>query len=164
MKTEVFDPRELRNALGHFATGVTIVTTRTEDGEPIGMTASSFNTVSLDPPLVLWSVGKRAFGYSAFEDAGHFAIHVLNRSQKELSNRFGSASFDKFADLAVQQGLHDLPLLEDCAACFECRVEHRSDGGDHLILVGRVLPLQTDAEAREPLLFYRGQYAELAVG
>lgn len=162
MKAQKLEPRELRNALGHFATGVTIVTTSKESGEPIGMTASSFNAVSLEPPLVLWSIGKSTFSYSTFESSDHFAIHVLNSEQKELSNRFGSSNPNKFSDLKIKEGLHGLPLLEDCAVRFECSVEHRYDGGDHLILVGRVLRMHTNAKVDAPLLFYRGQYASLA--
>lgn len=161
MTTTDFDSRELRQALGHFATGVTIITGRNRQGEPVGMTASSFNSVSLEPPLVLWSVGKSAWGYEAFAEADHFAAHVLHAGQQELSNRFGRAGEDKFAGLPMAQGLHQLPVLDDCAACFECSVEQRHDAGDHLILVGRVLRLRQDTDQQQPLLFYRGQYAGL---
>lgn len=161
MQTQPFDSRELRNALGHFATGVTIITTRTATGQPVGMTASSFNSVSLEPPLVLWSVGKSALGYEAFAEASHFAAHVLHAGQQDLSNRFGRAGEDKFAGLEPGDGLQDLPLLPDFAACFECSVEQRHDAGDHLILVGRVLRMQQDSGQQQPLLFYRGRYAAL---
>lgn len=161
MDKNIFDTRELRGALGHFATGVTIVTTTASNGQPVGMTASSFNTVSLDPPLVLWSVGRQAHGYAAFAEAKHFAIHVLHAGQKELSTIFGSAGNDKFSTVDIRKGLHGLPLLDEYAVCFECSMEHRYEGGDHLILVGRILRINTDSSLKPPLLFYRGGYAEL---
>lgn len=159
----MIESKAFRQALSHFATGVTVVTTRDTAGEPIGVTASSFNTVSLDPPLVLWSIGRHAFSFPAFLAAEHFAVHVLGDQQEEWSNRFGRASEAKFSGLDIREGVGGVPLLPGCPARFECRIEHRYDGGDHQILVGRVLRMYQGAEDARPLLFYRGRYAELSV-
>lgn len=157
----MIESRQFRQALGQFATGVTIVTALDGEGRPIGVTASSFNAVSLDPPLVLWSIGKSAYSYPAFLRAGHFAVHVLGAGQRSLSDRFAQAATDKFADLDVGCGLGEVPLLPGCLAMFECGTEHRYEGGDHLILVGRVLRMEVARSAAQPLLFHCGRYAEL---
>lgn len=158
----MIDAAELRSALGRFATGVTIITTRSATGEAVGVTASSFNAVSLDPPLILWSLGRNAFSHPVFEAASHFAVHVLADDQRDLSNRFARASSAKFEGLTTRDGLGGVPLLGSCAALFECATEHRYDGGDHLILVGRVLRLGQGPAERPPLLFHQGRYATLA--
>ncbi|MDO9599168.1 MAG: flavin reductase family protein [Azoarcus sp.] len=155
----MIDPHDLRRAFGHFATGVTIVTTCDAEAGPVGVTASSFNTVSLSPALVLWSVARNAYSYKVFEAASHFAVHVLDEAQRALSDRFARASADKFAGLGVSRGLGGVPLLETVSTIFECATEHRYEGGDHLILVGRVLRLSVPASAQDPLLFHRGRYA-----
>lgn len=158
----MFDPRQFRNALGHFATGVAIVTTRDAHGGAIGLTINSFASVSLEPPLVLWSLAKNAWSVAAFEAAGFFAIHVLAEDQRELSNRFARASEDKFAGVKTSAGLGGVPLLPGCPAVFQCSTEHHYDGGDHVIVVGRVQSFHT--EERPPLLFHRGQYLAVPVG
>jgi 3-hydroxy-9,10-secoandrosta-1,3,5(10)-triene-9,17-dione monooxygenase reductase component len=158
------DPRAFRDALGEFPTGVTIVTTRDGNGQPIGVTASSFNSVSLDPPLVLWSIARTARSHDIFTDNGYFAIHVLEASQTSLSDRFARAGENKFADLDCVDGFGAVPLLPDCRARFQCRLENCYDGGDHSIMVGRVLAFDrpgTAINAPSPLIFYRGQYASL---
>lgn len=150
------DTRELRDALGCFATGITIVTARAADGQAAGVTANSFCSVSLDPPLVLWCLAKSAPSKPVFANATHFAIHVLAEHQADISARFSRPSKDKFAGLQVTDGLAGTPLLEDAVAVFECRCEQRYDGGDHLIIVGRVERYRhTD---RPPLLFHFGRY------
>lgn len=153
-----FEPRTFRDALGKFATGVTIVTTLNEAGEPIGVTASSFNSVSLDPPLVLWSLARNAKSFSAFTAAGHFCVHVLASEQDALSARFAKAGEDKFAGIAWEKGRLGSPVLPDCAARFQCRTAHQYEGGDHLIFVGEVIDLETREKA--PLVFHGGAYAE----
>jgi flavin reductase (DIM6/NTAB) family NADH-FMN oxidoreductase RutF len=153
----MIDPRQFRDALGHFATGVTVVTTRDAGGQPVGVTVNSFSSLSLDPPLILWSLAKKSYSLAAFEAADGFAVHVLASDQQALSDRFARAGADKFTDLPFGAGPGELPLLPRCAAVFQCRTEHRYDGGDHLILVGRVQRFST--EDRPPLLFYRGRYA-----
>jgi len=147
-----------RDALGAFATGVTIATTLDSDGRPVGVTASSFNSVSLDPPLVLWSLAKSSLSCGAFCDSGHFAVHVLTADQEELSNRFARSGDDKFGGIDWQKGELGSPRLPEFAALFECRTKHQYEGGDHIILVGEVVSHETrDAQ---PLLFHGGRYAE----
>lgn len=154
----VIDPRAFRNALGQFATGVTIVTACGPQGERVGATVSSFNSVSIDPPLVLWSLDRRALSRSTFEASTHFAVHVLTLEQQELAQRFARRGVDKFEGLQCGGGLGNAPLLIDCAACFECETRHRYDGGDHVIFVGEV---QRFAHATgSPLVFHGGGFAE----
>jgi 3-hydroxy-9,10-secoandrosta-1,3,5(10)-triene-9,17-dione monooxygenase reductase component len=151
-------PIEFRNALGAFATGVTIVTTVDSAGAPVGVTASSFNSVSLDPPLVLWSLAKSAQSREAFSKSGHFAIHVLAESQEATSNRFARSGEDKFADVVWSTGSLGSPILDDYAAVFQCRTRYEHEGGDHIIMVGEVVEYERRDEA--PLLFHGGRYAE----
>lgn len=153
------DPRQFRNALGCYPTGVTIVTTRAADGQPIGVTANSFTSVSLDPPMVLWCIDKRAYSLDAFVSAPHFAVHVLREEQQDLSNRFARASGEKFGGIEVGCGLGDVPVLPGCAAVFECALAHVYEGGDHLILVGHVE--RYEAAPLAPLLYHAGRYAQL---
>ncbi|MGE0013363.1 MAG: flavin reductase family protein [Azoarcus sp.] len=155
----MIDPANLRRAFGQFATGVTIVTALDAEGAPVGVTASSFNTVSLQPALVLWSIARSAYSFAAFASAPHFAVHVLDASQRRLSDRFARASSDKFAGLSMRKGEGGVPLLETISTVFECETAHRYDGGDHLILVGKVLNLRLPEAPGEPLLFHRGRYA-----
>lgn len=152
------DSRAFRNALGQFATGVTIVTARSAVGEHVGATVSSFNAVSLDPPMVLWSLDKNAKSRAAFESSTHFAVHVLTLEQRELAERFAKRGVDKFEGLQCPPGLGQVPLLEGCAACFECVTRHTYDGGDHLIFVGEVERFEHAAAA--PLLFHGGSFAQ----
>jgi flavin reductase (DIM6/NTAB) family NADH-FMN oxidoreductase RutF len=153
-----FTERELRNALGRFATGVTVVTTMGASG-PLGMTANSFASVSLDPPLVLWSPARKSHRFPVFEAAAHFAIHVLAAGQRALAERFARAGHD-FAGLEFTPGLGGAPLIEGCVARFECRHAAGHEAGDHLIVVGEVLKLEQRDLA--PLLYYRGAYSGLA--
>ncbi len=150
------DLAEFRRALSCFATGVAVVTTLDAEGERAGMTISSFNSVSLDPPLVLWSIANNAYSYDAFMNAEYFAVNVLTMEQQDLSARFAQRGADKFDGLECREGLHGVPILPEYAACFECRTEHRYEGGDHQIIVGRVLVLE-DRES-DPLIFYRGRF------
>jgi len=156
----MIDPKPLRGALGAFATGVTIVTTR-HDGRNIGLTANSFNSVSLDPPLVLWSLAKKSSNIEAFNNCDAFAVHILGADQEELSNRFATPGIDKFEGIELETGAEQVPLLLDCAARFECRTAYRYDGGDHVIFVGEVLEL--DHTDKAPLLFHQGKYARKSV-
>lgn len=151
------DPLLLRSALGAFATGVTVVTTLDAGGRDVGLTANSFNSVSLDPPLVLWSLNKRSSSMPAFEQAGHFAVHLLAFGQRALSDRFSSRQDDRFEGLTITRGVGGVPLLEGCAGRFVCRTEYRYEGGDHVIFVGRVLDVQISDRA--PLLYVRGGYS-----
>jgi len=152
------DTKQFRNALGSFATGVTIITTRDEAGGAIGVTANSFNSLSLDPPLVLWSIGVKAFSYPAFAKAKHFVVHVLAADQQALSDRFARPSTEKFDGVAFEHGLGDVPLFPGCAAVFECSTERCVEGGDHVIMIGRVERFSVN-ESALPLMSYRGRYA-----
>lgn len=149
------DARQLRNALGRFATGVTVVTTSAA-GKREGMTANSFSALSLDPPLVLWSIVRRAPSLPNFLAAGRFAINVLHASQAALSHRFATPQKDKFEGVEIESGLHGLPLLPGALASFECRTEQAIDGGDHILFVGRVQRIRY-AEG-DPLIFSGGRY------
>ena len=151
------DARLFRSALGAFATGVTIVTTRNAEGRDFGLTANSFNSVSLEPPMVLWSLAKSARSLPAFLAATRFAVHVLAADQEELSLRFAARRADKFAGLDVERGPEQLPMLRGCSARFLCRTAFRHDGGDHVIFVGEVEAF--DHTDRPPLLYHGGRYA-----
>ncbi len=146
----------LRGALGRFATGVTIVTCRDAAGSPVGLTCNSFSALSLDPPLVLWSLRRSSPSLAAFDAAGHFAVNVLAETQVELSRRFASPKLDKFGEGVWQAGLAKLPVLAGSAAVFECQAFERHDAGDHVLYIGRVLRLADLAVA--PLLFQGGHY------
>lgn len=152
-----FDPRHYRTALGWFATGVTIITARSSAGDLIGITANSFNTVSLDPPLVLFSLDRRAYSLPAFHQAGHFAINVLRDDQRHLSQIFATALIDKWDNVSYELWNTGCPILTDALASFECKTQHIYDGGDHLIFVGRVDKLRYNSEG-PPLLYFRGAY------
>jgi 3-hydroxy-9,10-secoandrosta-1,3,5(10)-triene-9,17-dione monooxygenase reductase component len=151
------DTTQFRNALGSFVTGVTIVTTRTTDGTDVGLTANSFNSVSLDPPLVLWSLARTSASQDAFTQASRFAVHILASDQENLSTRFAKRGEDKFAGLTLERDEKGTPLLQDCSARFECRTAYQYDGGDHIIFVGEVLSFSQSA--KRPLAFHAGRYA-----
>ncbi len=154
------DSVEFRKALGSFVTGVTIVTTRAADGTDVGLTANSFNSVSLDPPMVLWSLAKTAASRAAFTQADCFAVHILAVDQEALSNRFAKRGENKFEGVELDRGVGGLPLLRDCTARFECLTVHRYEGGDHIIFVGEVRSfVHSD---RRPLAFHSGRYAVAA--
>lgn len=152
-----FDPKDFRQALGMFATGVTIVTTRAADGMPVGVTANSFNSVSIDPPLVLWSLAKNARSLDAFTGGAHWNVHILSQEQEALSNLFARAGEDKFGQQELEQGVSDAPLLTGCSARFQCKTMFQYEGGDHIIFVGEVLSY--DRTPRPPLLYVTGKYA-----
>lgn len=159
LKLAECDPRDFRTALGTFATGVTIITTKgLRPEEYIGITVNSFASVSLDPPLVLFSLGKRAYSFRAFLSSQHFAVNVLSSTQLALSHRFARATREeKWSGVAFELWEFDCPIFPGCVASFECAVHHTYDGGDHLIFVGRVEHMACDPEA-EPLLFLKGRY------
>lgn len=150
------DLDEFRSVLGHFATGVAVVTTLDERGEKVGMTISSFNSVSLDPPLVLWSVAEDSQSYDVFTEAEHFAVHVLAMNQKDLANRFALRGGDKFDNLDCREGIYGIPVLPEFAACFECSTEHIYPGGDHKIIVGRVH--RFEEQEADPLIVHRSRF------
>ncbi|WP_407180602.1 flavin reductase family protein [Bradyrhizobium sp. STM 3562] len=150
-----------RRALSQFATGVAVITARGATGEAVGMTMSSFNSVSLDPPLVLFSVDRRALSLPAMRDAAGYAVNILSRQQEALSNQFAKALGDKWRDVAHSLGHAEAPLIEGALAHFECEPYAQHDGGDHVIFVGRVVRFSA-REGESPLVFFRGKYCALA--
>lgn len=155
-----FEERDFRNALGRFATGITVITTLGPNGKPEGLTANSFSAVSLSPPLVLWCLGKHAASLAAFRDCSYFAINILESGQRALSHRFATPAEDKFAGLDWVAGIAGIPVLTGSLARFECRNAEQYDGGDHTIFIGAVERYShTDGD---PLLFNAGKYATAA--
>jgi flavin reductase (DIM6/NTAB) family NADH-FMN oxidoreductase RutF len=152
---------EFRAALSRFATGVTVVTVRTADGKPRGITVSSFASVSLSPPLVLIAIGKEAFTHDALLAADRFAVNVLRESQEALSRRFAlpAGEEDQFDGVSVREGKGSIPLIDDALATIECRVLHRYAGGDHTIFVGEVETVT--ASEGLPLIYFTGGYRRL---
>ncbi|WP_172295572.1 flavin reductase family protein [Pseudoruegeria sp. HB172150] len=148
--------RELRDALGRFATGITVITTHSEIG-PLGITANSFASVSLDPPLILWSPAKHSRRFAAFAEAMHFAVHVMGAEQSEIADRF-SQNGTAFQGCDWQPNDHKVPLIEDCLARFECDTLATHDGGDHRIVVARVSRAQW--RDGEPLVFSQGRVGD----
>lgn len=158
---EAIEPRALRETLGRFITGVTVVTAFDELSGPLGVTVNSFNSVSLDPPLVLWSLARNAWSRPGFERCGSFAVNILSEGQGELAERFARRGGDKWRGAAYRIGeASGAPLLHGVEAALECRRERTLDGGDHLIFLGRPLRLHLGEESR-PLAFYRGRFARL---
>ena len=158
--TEI-DPRELRNALGVFLTGVTVVSTCQQDGTPRGFTANSFTSVSLDPPLVLICIAKAASSLPVFENAAGFAINVLAEDQRDVSGAFASKRPDKFSSIDWRPGPANNPILDGVAAWFDCVTDKTVDAGDHVILLGRVVGF--DHSAANPLGYTRGAYFSLGL-
>ena len=154
MSNPVQDSRAFRDALGLFATGITVVTTRAPDGEPVGLTVNSFNSVSLEPPLVLWSLSLGSPSEAPFRACSHYAVHVLAESQQALSSQFAGSRERRFAGLHTTAGLGGVPLIDGCLARFECRNDMQYAGGDHLIFVGRVERFERGAG--HPLLYFGG--------
>lgn len=159
--SSLIDPRDFRNALGAYGTGVTIITATAADGKPYGITCNSFASVSLNPPLVLWSLGIYSSSLTVFQNASHFAVHILGASQQALANKFAKSSDDKFAGVDWTPGLGDAPVLADSVANFQCRSVNRYYGGDHVIFLGAVEAYAYNTG--EPLLFARGTYGRFLV-
>ena len=153
------DTRLLRDGLGKFATGVTVVTCQGR-GEPVGITANSFSSVSLEPPLILWNIAKVSRSLDAFLDAERFAINVLAADQEPVSVHFAQASRPSFEGVAHKISANGVPLLNDTLACFECRTHEIHDCGDHHIIIGEVDEFRFDGG--DPLLFFSGRYTTTA--
>lgn len=156
-----FDSRELRDALGCFATGVTVITTVDEQQQAMGMTANSFSSVSLEPPLVLWCLQDSSDVYETFATPRYFAINILTQEQVELSNQYARKDQHALDPEHFSPGKHGAPIIHNALVSFECELEATYDGGDHLIIVGRVQDMQRSSKG-EPLLFYAGGYRELS--
>ena len=151
------DPMKFRRALGNFATGVTIMTAQNAEGEKVGVTANSFNSVSLDPALILWSIDKKSSSFHVFEQATHFAVNILSGSQIELSNKFSRRNIDKYEGTSYREGAGAAPILDNCSAVFECERHQILEGGDHWIIVGKVVNFYD--EGRSPLVYHQGAYS-----
>lgn len=152
---------DFKLALAQFAASVTVVTTRTKEGAPAGITVTAFSSLSLDPPLVLVCIDKRARLHDHLEVGRHFIVNILAADQEAVSNRFASRSEDPFAGIAHSLGPDDVPAIDGAVAGIECRVVERLPGGDHTIIVGEVDNTRVD-ESRQPLLYARGGYRRLA--
>jgi flavin reductase (DIM6/NTAB) family NADH-FMN oxidoreductase RutF len=154
------DKAEFRRALGHFASAVTVVTTRLEGGDPAGITVTAFTSLSLEPPLVLICIDQRARLYDHLPPGGHFAVNILAEEQETVSRRFASSEPDPFRDIGYSNSTLGTPIIHDCIAAIECKIVERLPGGDHTIIVGQV----ESATIREgkPLMYFRGGYSSLA--
>jgi flavin reductase (DIM6/NTAB) family NADH-FMN oxidoreductase RutF len=157
------DARKFRNALGWFATGVAVITTQAEGQAPIGITVNSFSSVSLDPPLILWSLDKKSDTLAVFEKVNVFTVNVLREDHRKISTRLSKQGDHCLDGLATRVGTNGLPAIEEALAHFECEVYARHDAGDHIILLGRVTHYEY-AEDGRPLLYHRGGYQGLASG
>jgi 3-hydroxy-9,10-secoandrosta-1,3,5(10)-triene-9,17-dione monooxygenase reductase component len=153
---QVIDIHEFRSALAQFATGITVITTTASDGRKIGVTVNSFNSVSLHPPLVLWSLANKSSSLSAFLACTHFAVNILAADQQDLAQRFSMHSADKFSGLPTDTGLGGGLLLPGCVAQFQCRNKSQYPEGDHTILIGEVL--QFACSDKSPLIYHNRQY------
>ncbi len=159
MSDNSFDPRAFRRALGNFATGVTVVTAADASGRKVGVTANSFNSVSLDPPLVLVCIEKSVKTHEAIRAAGRFGVSILASTQADVSGKFASKAEDKFSGVGIRRGENGLPLIDGAICTLECRVHEQFPGGDHSIFVGEVLDAQTASDGA-PLVYYRSAYRE----
>lgn len=157
MNIQALDPKAFRRALGNFATGVTIMTAQNAQGERVGVTANSFNSVSLDPALILWSIDKNSSSYRIFSEATHFAVNILSAAQIDLSNKFARRAEDKFAGIEYEIGAGSSPILKNCSAVFECEKFNIVEGGDHWVIIGKVVKFHD--HGRSPLLYHQGAYS-----
>ncbi|MGA0099555.1 MAG: flavin reductase family protein [Steroidobacteraceae bacterium] len=153
--------KALRTAWGHYPSGVTIVTARDPAGQPVGLTVSSFVSVSIDPPLISWNLGKGSSQSGRLAGLDAFAVHVLHAGQRDLAMQFAASGTDRFSGIDLTPGLINLPLLPDWHALFQCRTHAVYEAGDHLLIVGEVLEFAT-REGRQPLVYYRGGFTGLA--
>ncbi len=151
---------DLRKALGQFPTGVAVVTTRSLDGEDLGMTVSSFNSLSLSPPLVLFSIDERARSLAKWRETKGYAINILANHQHSLSDRFAQALVDKWTGVPFERGHAQVPILKDTAACFTCRPYAQHESGDHVLFIAEILHVAVN-QAATPLIFCQGCYGDL---
>ncbi|MBU6282011.1 flavin reductase family protein [bacterium] len=156
-----FDQSEFRRVLGHFATGVTVVTTLDAEGKPAGLTANAVSSVSLDPPLVLVCVDKKAETAACFAASGVFTVNILSEEQEGLSRRFAKSGPDKFSGVGFHAGGNGAPVLEGALARIECRIRQSVEAGDHVIHIGLAEAIGVEGEL-DPLLYFRGGYRNLA--
>jgi flavin reductase (DIM6/NTAB) family NADH-FMN oxidoreductase RutF len=153
------DARVLRTMMGHFATGVTVITTRDKNGQNYGITANAFTSVSLNPPLALVCIDKNAQCYRCFQEAKLFAVNILGREQQEISQRFATKGINKFEGISWHLGESGVPILDGVMASVECKVVERFEGGDHTIYLAEITG--GSVSNGDPLLFYKGKYHRL---
>jgi flavin reductase (DIM6/NTAB) family NADH-FMN oxidoreductase RutF len=158
---QTVDANAFRSVLGCFVTGVTVMTTKAPDGTVAGVTVSSFNTLSLSPPLVLWSLALQAPSLKTFRAARRFAVNILAQGQSAIATQFARPAADKFFGIALEAGLDDVPLIAGVAAQLECIVEQRYPGGDHELVIGRVV--RANAFDHKPLVYGQGQFGDFSV-
>ena len=151
---------EFRQALGRFASGVTVVTCKSDDGNPGGLTVSAFSSLSLEPPLVLICIDRRASVYENLKEGSWFAVNVLAQDQESVSRRFASREADRFKGIGYREGKTGAPLIEGALACIECRVVHSYPGGDHTVFIGQVE--SSEVNDGKPLLYFRGGYSSIS--
>jgi flavin reductase (DIM6/NTAB) family NADH-FMN oxidoreductase RutF len=157
------DNTTLRNIFGHFATGVIVVTAETASGERLGMTMSSFNTVSLDPPLILFSIHRNARSFPAWQSVDRYAVNILGSNQEDVANRFARAKDDKWEGVRSSVASGEAPILSGCPLSIQCEAQARFDGGDHEIFLGKVVSFQkSETASTYPLVFYGGRFRALA--
>jgi 3-hydroxy-9,10-secoandrosta-1,3,5(10)-triene-9,17-dione monooxygenase reductase component len=158
MHSDLSNARALRTAFSSYATGVTVITT-THEGIAAGVTANSFNSLSLTPPMVIWSLGRSSSCFAPFMNCGHFAVHVLAHDQLQHEKQFSTKNIDRFASIEARVGEGGVPVLKGCAATFECKAVARLDGGDHVIILGEIVSF--DHQNTEPLVFHNGRFRQL---
>lgn len=154
------DSTQLRRCLGSFVTGVTVITALDLDGQPEGITANSFGSLSLDPPLIVWSLRLKARSFETYKNATRFAVNILAQDQVDISNRFASSAPHRFEGIPHRPGLGNVPLIDDCVAHLECALAHVYPGGDHVLFIGRVLRFTSTDKA--PLAYGNGAYKSVA--
>lgn len=155
------DPLELRRCLGSFVTGVTVITALDAHGQPEGITANSFSSLSLDPPLIVWSLRLNARSFLTYQNAMRFAVNILAQDQIPVSNRFASSGINRFEGIDYQPGIAGVPLIAGCASYLECSLQSTHAGGDHLLFIGRVERIQV--VDKPPLAYSGGSYAKVAL-
>lgn len=157
VENALLDERTFRNIVGNFATGVTIITTKRNDKKPIGFTANSFTSLSLNPKLVLFCLDKNSSSYETFMNSNAFAVSILTKEQKDLSKQFATHGIDRFKGVNYFEDITGSPIISGSLAYLDCKVNNLVDGGDHTIIIGEVLSGQEDL-TKEPLIFYHGKY------
>jgi flavin reductase (DIM6/NTAB) family NADH-FMN oxidoreductase RutF len=156
------EPRDFRDTVGCFATGITIITTVEADGSPVGLTANSFTSLSLDPPMVLFCLDHKVQSFDSFQAGRPFAVNILSNNQMDLSNRFAKSGAEKWDGVAFDTWDTGSPILPGCLANMECQVSSINQGGDHVIVIGEVKRIDRAQGDVTPLLYYRGGYANLS--
>lgn len=156
----MMNKREFRDIAGRFATGVTVMTTKTEQGYPVGMTANSFTTLSITPPLVIFNIGKKVSLFNDFKKTNRFAVNILAANQKELCKQFSTSNIDRFEGVNYEEDVTGAPILHGVIGYFDCVIKERYEGGDHIIIIGEV---KGGAQREgDPLIFFKGEFSKLA--